>query len=629
MLRVIRRGGWNWGPNPGRLAQDAVRILPELLAKKLAELLSGEEDRQIAAPIRIRLSLRMSELSGGTPSAPSSAAPQAKTPPFSTLDERMESALRVALGLPQSPPQSPPAPARQHAAIENLAAFSHHQSPESGALSRLLLAWYEQGVLERRLAALPQEQLETWHRQLRFDPARVSVAEPDAALAQSIETLIVSHSAYLPSPSLPENLCCRLLIVVSIALKLHLPLNSRESWQVLDRLLPLAPALPPQPVAASTANEAHGMRDTPAAEPSHVGQTRPSGPPESAPAALILHRPSSDWEVKIACALPLLLLGPLARLGYLDTLAAVLEAAHLSPYGPLFAAALAYKVLDPPQRGWRRTPASLEAAAAMSALTSPVAEESLVEFARRMAPHTAALDLALADALIAGHTKREPVTIRGDGGNGFLLLDTQGCFPIAFPRQSEMLVALLKQLGSPIVLVSHEAADIRLLDELNTAGVVFLIDVPPARGEPWRRLQQVLPGWTNYAGPPAEPLHRAAGAMQRAWEEARVLAEELGPARPSVIRAASPELDRSLTLAAAVALGMIAWKLWQGRGPTSPQQMLERYGDLEARVRFDSSSVKVSLPLGRRHRELHENGFLAPISGVPWLGTRRIEFGGG
>ena len=38
---------------------------------------------------------------------------------------------------------------------------------------------------------------------------------------------------------------------------------------------------------------------------------------------------------------------------------------------------------------------------------------------------------------------------------------------------------------------------------------------------------------------------------------------------------------------------------------------------------------KVALPLGRRHQELLDHGLLAPVDGVPWLGGRRVEFGGG
>ena len=67
-------------------------------------------------------------------------------------------------------------------------------------------------------------------------------------------------------------------------------------------------------------------------------------------------RTPSTWEMPIESALPFLLIGPLARTGYLDTLAAVFAAARISDALPLFAMALAYKVLAPPKRGWLREP---------------------------------------------------------------------------------------------------------------------------------------------------------------------------------------------------------------------------------------------------------------------------------
>ena len=214
---------------------------------------------------------------------------------------------------------------------------------------------------------------------------------------------------------------------------------------------------------------------------------------------------------------------------------------------------------------------------------------------------------------------------------GHFVLDTQGCFPIAWTQDADTLVALLRRLGSPVVLISDEAAQPELLRRMNADGVAFVTSLPPARGECWQRINQGLTAraWTNRADSPAEPLRRAAGALGPAVDEAREFSANLILSRPGVIRAASPELERSLTLAAAVAMGMIAWTLWQGRGRTSPQQLLERYCDLEAHVQFRQATVTVDLPLGRRRQELREHGLLAPIEGVPWLGRRRIEFGGG
>jgi hypothetical protein len=614
------------------VAQDAVRVLPELLAKKLSALLPDDDELQIAAPVRIRLSLKMSELSDAAASVSSPDPAQSGTPFSSTLDDRIETALRAALGLVQSPPPGRQASRPEHSIVDNLDVASFDdRSSEASALDRLLLAWHEQGVLERRLAVLSSQQLEIWHRRLRRNKETATVAEIDAAMMQRIEALVLAYPPWPPSHDVVKHLRRQIVIVLAVAAKLGLPPGSGELWRVLDDLASLDPVVSSQQDTTAPSATVDPAQERELLEPSSVLQTAQFASSQAAPPGLVLNRPSGDWELRIECALPFLLLGPLARLGYLDTLTAVLDAANLDQHAASFATALAYKVLDPPQRGWRRTPAATEAAAAMAGLRKPVADESLVDFARIMASHTAALDITLADALVDGHTAGEPVTLDSDGSGGFLLIDTQGCFPIAFAAECETLVALLKRLGSPLVLVSEATARTRVLSELNAAGMIFVVDVPPARGESWRRLRRgpAQLGWTNFAGEPAEPLYRAASASQLAWQEARSLTADLGTTRPGVIRANSPALDRSVTLAASVALGLIAWKLWQSREPTSPQLLLERYGDFEGRIRFDSASVKVCLPLGRRHRELNENGFLAPISGVPWLGRRRIEFGGG
>jgi hypothetical protein len=180
-------------------------------------------------------------------------------------------------------------------------------------------------------------------------------------------------------------------------------------------------------------------------------------------------------------------------------------------------------------------------------------------------------------------------------------------------------------------MISRASATPRLLNDLDAAGVSFVSDVPPTRHEPWRRIRQGVSrlGWTNSSEPGSEPVLRAARKLTAACDEAEALWRELAVARPGVVRAYSPELDRSLTLAAAVGMGTASWKLWHDAGPVNPQKALQRYCDLDARIRFDRASVVVSLPLGRRHDELGNAGLLAPIDGVPWLGGRRIEFSWG
>jgi hypothetical protein len=129
---------------------------------------------------------------------------------------------------------------------------------------------------------------------------------------------------------------------------------------------------------------------------------------------------------------------------------------------PIFGAALAYKVPDPPERGWRRSSASVLAAGTFAGSRDPVAEEALVDFSRRVAPHVNALNLVLAEAVIAGHTAGEPVVLRcicpEAVGTGLLLVDTPGSFPIASAEGIEPLLSILQRLASPVVIVSREAA---------------------------------------------------------------------------------------------------------------------------------------------------------------------------
>jgi hypothetical protein len=170
-----------------------------------------------------------------------------------------------------------------------------------------------------------------------------------------------------------------------------------------------------------------------------------------------------------------------------------------------------------------------------------------------------------------------------------------------------------------------------LLSDLDRAGLTFVSEVPPTRHERWQRVQQGTArlGWTNSAAPSSQPVVGAARKIAHACDEAADLWQQLALTRPAVVRARSPELDRSVTLAAAVAGGIIAWELSRSGRPISPQKVIPRYCDLDARVRFDPAAVVVSLPLGRRHQELGEAGLLAPVNGIPWFGGRRVEFSGG
>ena len=105
------------------------------------------------------------------------------------------------------------------------------------------------------------------------------------------------------------------------------------------------------------------------------------------------------------CALPFLMLGALSKMGYFEALDALLAAADASKEAAIFATALAYKVIEPPDRGWRRTPAATTTAALFAGLAEPASNEALVDFVRKAADFLPALDQIIVDALARGHTE--------------------------------------------------------------------------------------------------------------------------------------------------------------------------------------------------------------------------------
>ncbi|MEV6824490.1 hypothetical protein [Amycolatopsis sp. NPDC051102] len=324
-----------------------------------------------------------------------------------------------------------------------------------------------------------------------------------------------------------------------------------------------------------------------------------------------------DTEVEVASALPFLLAGPLARVGYLDALEAV-----LAEDAPLFAAALAYKVLGPVGRGWRRSEPDRRTAAAFAGL-SAVPDDGLAAFARRAQPALGVLDGVLALSLCRGHDPGVPLLLAGAAG-GLVLVDAQGLFPIAWPGAPEELLPHWEACGRPPVLVCDSPLPRRCLADLASAGVPLITDVRPLRGDPLSRLPWRTPLWTaGRIGLPLAADFPAHAARLTSFVRALVLE------RRAVPLAAAPDLERSVTLAASLGLGMIAWQLWHDRESPEPGLALSRFGDLDASVRFDAHAVRVRVPLGRRHADLLRAGLLGDVPRVPWLGGRTLTFAGG
>ena len=328
----------------------------------------------------------------------------------------------------------------------------------------------------------------------------------------------------------------------------------------------------------------------------------------------------------VASALPFLLLGPLAQTGYLSALGPTLEPAGLQAQTAVFATALAYTVLGPLERAWRRRPEDLAAAAAFAGLDTPVPGQVLTEFARVADPVVPALDAVVTRALAEGHSAGEPLVLAGAGERadaGLLLFDREGLFPVAWADDVAGLLPAWQLFGSPPVLVAPTA--LGALRGLADAGASFVVATPPARTEDWRRLPPHRL-WTNGDDP---ALARHANGYQQAAELTAEFTQALAAERAAIPLAASPALGRSLLLAAGLGLGTLAWILWREREPTDPLLAMERFATLSARVSFEPDRVLVRLPLGPRHSDLSVHGLLADVHGVPWFGDRVVEFSGG
>ncbi|EXU62701.1 hypothetical protein Z951_39900, partial [Streptomyces sp. PRh5] len=333
----------------------------------------------------------------------------------------------------------------------------------------------------------------------------------------------------------------------------------------------------------------------------------------------------TSGEVRVWSALPFLLAGPLARIGYLDAIGPALAGVELAEEAPLLAAALAYKVLGETTRGWRRAERDTEAAAAFAGLPPPVAEERLTDFARQAGPALPVLDGVLALSVCRGHDPADPLLLTG-ADDGLLLLDAHGMFPIAWTSEAAGLLPHWETCGRPPVLLCDGPLPPGTLRDLASAGVPFLTSVRPLRGDPVARLPWRTPLWSAEG---AAPDLRLAAELPAHAERCADLVTALVTGRRAVPLARDGGLERTVTLAAALGLATIAWTLWRDRETPDPVLSLRRFADLEATVRFEATAVRVRVPMGRRHMDLHNGGLLADVPDVAWLGGRTLTFSAG
>jgi hypothetical protein len=564
-VRIVRRSGWSWGPRPRALVDRALAALAYLIAEQLEAEAAASSARsvRIDVPVRVAAHVRLAELvEGGAPFTASTLAAPLRAAvreaiAAGTADDRVEDpALEPGADEP-APADGAPAAFLRSARADPLA---------------VLLDWEARGELRRLLELLPEPTLTALlHRAHALPGEPAPDPEVAAAVRRAIDQRISEGDATVRMRAL-------LVALVELAAQRERPVREAAA----------APRTPATSAGPEPEPSADDSPDTDQIEQVLWGDAEP----RTLPTATQRARPGGD-DVSgaprlprrvVGRALPFLLLRPLSRLGYLDALGAVLDA-------PAFAAALAWKVLDPPERGWRRAHTDDVTAAAFAGLASHVSDNevtALAPSAERFAPLLAAV---VADAVIRGRPPRAEVAVVRTAADRLLVLDPDGCFVIASASDAEELAPML-----------HVAAPrLAYLDDSDVRGVVRNLGI---------RVRALR--------------HHPALDVDRVEECAAAFA-----ARRGTVRAATEDLERALELAAWTALATVSWTLWREREPTDPLLMLERFADLEARVDFESRRLSVTLPLGRRSLDLQEHGLLGTIAEAPWLSGRTVELGTG
>ncbi len=544
VVRVVRRGGWSWGPDPRGLVQRVVDALPDLLADQFSEHLAADgPDLEITEPVRVTVRLGQPR-SGGAPEVVLSQLDTPAEPVEVEADPR---------GLADEPAVAL-APDRE-------------VTPEA-----LFAELAERDELAALLALLPDDVFVVYVSAL--------LGHSPQAVAGTVVDIVVAELARRArtTPPLPDE--------TSVP---------ADRGGLLRLLGALRETVPPEPATVPGSEAVH------------------SAPADRAAAVAV-------GETRVCSALPFLLVPPLARTGYLSAIGPALAGIDLLTEAPLFAAALAYKVLGAPERGWRRTGADHATAAAFACLESV---PDLDGFAHRVRHALPVLDGVLALDVCRGHDPADPLLITGVD-DGLLLVDAQGMFPVAWAPDVAGLLPHWTACGRPSVAVCDSPLPADCLRVLAAAGVGLVTAVRPLRGDPLPRLPGRTPRWP---GGDADP--RLAAALPAHRDRVTELARALFTARRAVLRADGDALDHSVALAASLGLGVIAWTLWRDRETPDPVAALTRFADLEATVRYGRENVHVRLPLGRRHADLLRHGALNDVHDVVWLGGRTLTFSGG
>ncbi len=599
-LRVLRHGGWSWGADPGRFVDQVTQRLPAWLMQALAEQLADCPPDVTIQRLHLRIPVRMSELHDLT----ANYMPESGGTAMNEVMQRALASLATAL---KDIPQARPMPRHEPAAVETGQAANEEISPT--AVVDTLLAWQRANELPRFLTTADAATLRVWVRAALEELSaaannRVMAGGEAARQITRLESLLTDGAA---SAALLAQELVRLIA------GLVAPPGEAAADSVARSAEPVAPQAFREEPLYTDDQEISVERQT----------TRASSRRRRAPPA---RQPRRD-PVPVESVLPFIVMGILSRRNYFEELRAALVCSDLLEQSGCFAAALAYKLSPPPNRGWDRSAATRRLAAAMCGLDEPPDNSRMDSFLRGLSTVCAPLDASLWPADRAA-SKQPGILVEKLDGALWAVLDIASSQPLGWFASPGDVLRVAELLPGRLWWLAPGAADSDFPDALQRLGLRAVAFGVEPRVAGWLSAGDSLS--TN------EPLlRRRAAELRRIFDEARELLatthSEFVELRPLVLPARGPPhraAEFSITLAVCSALGELADTLWRGREPTQPLLALRRFADLGGTVSVEEGRVLVRPALGRRFMDLSEHGLLRDIVGIPWWPGRRVEFAG-
>jgi hypothetical protein len=633
-LEVRSRGAsWLGREDLLRIGEEARRAVLGELERVLLRLTGGHKSDREAGALALHVTLRRSANGSLVCTDPSGLR--------NTLERTLSQALQVEAELGAEAGITHPNSQASEAPPSSLAGVQNDLPTSASRLLAMLLAWLTEGLLRDRLRYLMVVTARRWLRGIV--PVLSSLREPAVE-----EVATRSHGFSDPHFSTRDNLGN----IASMQLRAAgVPPEICALARIVECAAAFAPCRPP---ALAMQEALADVIDEPESEPPFTPGLQGHGPgvPEpssnvrsSADAARVRSTPRSTPPASAstasalpelfpqrAClhtALPFLLLGPLSRCDWLATAASILEGNDESHSTHALGYALALKALPAPARGWRHAPEDLLAAAFAAGLSDPPEPTLLPRTQRQLDDQLSALDGIVADALVRGHERQKLLVLVQVGGE-LALVEPEGLFPLAMGSRWSELAPIACNAGAPIFVDPNLPST--LLAEVHASDLNFVVPGTATRGEVWQPLfgPGAWRGMTNAKPESAPRLLQAAQRLDGVHDTAREMLLALGPQRPLAPNVSLVSLDRSVTLAAALALAQISYSLFE-LDPASWQQpdpclALERFGDLGATLIVSPREFEIRLPIGPRSRDLSRAGLLGDVPFVPWLG-RGVRFG--